>query len=118
MSVSYENTSYLITFGVGRPSRKFGEIFLGSFLNFPLFCIENNRKCDKIAVFLQFSIEMDYLIDLKTEITTFGARGHSSLIIMTTFHILPLLSGGQRGQKGSPLGLKWQFFKVFDGYGQ
>ena len=61
---------------------------------------------------------MGHLIELNPQITTFEARGHSSLMIMTTFHIPPSAGGLAPGQKGGPLGLKWQFFELFDVYGQ
>ena len=71
------------------------------FVFYPLFCIENNRKYRKIVDFCSFRLKWA-TTELKTQITTFEAMGHSSLIIMTTFHIPPPPQGGTvRGKRGA-----------------
>ena len=64
---------------------------------------------------MQFLIEMSHLTELKTQITTFEARGHASLIIMTTFYIWPPLQGGTVGVKGGLLGHKLEFLNNLNG---
>ena len=62
--------------------------------------------------------EMDYLIDIKAQITTIEACKHPSLKVLPTFPILNLPLDGITGEKRGSVGPKMKILTLYDSFEQ